>query len=986
MGATFHPDHDDHSDSDDGKDVLPPETSEEDMEDNRRIGRRIGAIINTANTSLLRSTYIAGYGYYQIANSKYKDLPYDVFCVLTFSLSLLSVHIGSLLVYYLQVSRKHKWHYLSFKSTLDSFNGLARIQFQLFLFSSIFFMLSLSREGYNSFPDYSDKYIPFIIMLFGLVFVLYCIFAVVGRQLEFQDLGNDEKKSTKSSLVRKSIEIESLVSELQEEYLEQQQLDFAGRNKKFCDNISSRAVYIINMTQYTLKKYHPSGSIAGTFFIILSTFSLFTGLVTLFISSVSGIFIEDTIKKSRMAYVLRIYDILNISSGSYVLSFLLLDIAIILTPYGNDYSDFGSLNTIFGLFAIILSVCAILSCRKSYFEVRYLPDTQSIETEDDIVAKKKYVDDVMKQSSLVGGQATVSSGFVFSLMLTFYKDVYKYNKSLKAYTYLALALITITSGLTAAILDTLIGLYTNSLQNSNKIYHFIIRTRWITITTNLLFFISLYAWFALFAMFGFTRDKQDKNLLNYRPLVCSLLGIGMIIMANVYLDGKYEFVDVADYVFKILKSPLPPTPNSAAIDDEPRDRHSISGEDSHHDGHHDGHNDYDHKKAKSQYETLNLVGYKLLFLGGTAFLYTSAFSFDSDSLGYFYNIMCSITFTISAVLVSWALLYNIRSNQIMNKIKEFSIETVSFYKISIILGSLLLITFLMAISCVGSANRPLKNQDGINAIIICTVIFIFTLLFASLAQLTYFHSTTLSNNTESKTRMESGPPPPKTSSEQMRGKEIDRYEEQINNISNTSAFVASNVAGELITSVAKSTSAFFNYYYFIMTGITFGTSIVALSMSTQIKYYLWESVSLKERLMYGAMLANVKSTMFFLYLVSLLSWNLSLLFLVQVKIDGVTKSGSEEALFYFMVTFNTLAILGTAQYTRSLSRVALGRVGGDGGETIIGGIGTAYSARSDDDSTTASQMMENPLLASLANVKIKKSSVHRKVVEEVREL
>lgn len=122
----------------------------------------------------------------------------------------------------------------------------------------------------------------------------------------------------------------------------------------------------------------------------------------------------------------------------------------------------------------------------------------------------------------------------------------------------------------------------------------------------------------------------------------------------------------------------------------------------------DEQNVFEYRKSKSQYENLNLVGYKLLFLGGTTFLYSSKFKFNSESVFYFYNLMCSVTFTISAVLVSWALLYNIRSNQIIEKIEYFSLQTVSFYKVSMVLGSVLLITFLMAISCTGRAQRSLK--------------------------------------------------------------------------------------------------------------------------------------------------------------------------------------------------------------------------------------------------------------------------------------
>ena len=943
-----------------------PSSSKAGDSEESRIARRIEAIINMSNTSILRTIYLAGYGYLQTVAIRDNDIAYDVFALLTFVTGILATYIGSLLYYYLQSKTKHKRDYLAFRTTLDSFNNIARGLFACFVLGFVLLILTLSREGFAAFPSSDDKYIPFVVLLIGLAFILYTISAIIARQLEFQDFGTKEATSLAKFRNDSDVEryIESSSSRRNTDIdLRQEEMDFVGRNKDFCDSVSVRAIFLTNISKECLKRYVPAGA-GGTLFVTISSFALLAALITICVSSVLGICIQYVMKSRRKAYVLRVIGIIMRSSYSYVFCFIMLDLVLILAPYGCGFGEFAKINALFGSLALLLSLYAIFSCRLAYLEVRHLDSDVEGESDEEYVAKRRFCDNILKQSSMVGVQATISSNMVFGSMLLFSSSVYETNgRGFVSSVYLCVSLVAISFFLKAALLDTLTSLYANYLDNPNKLYHFLLRTRWVANSTTFLFFAAIVAWLMLFAMSTFENVYGDANMTDYSPYWHgSFIGIVLIVAASVYLDSKYEFSNVPDGVYKSLTSPF--TINATTFfteTDEPKKRPSArvrstnnavssvtvgaaitvasngSIWDSSSSSSSSEESAFRLAKARSQCDNMSLLSQKLIFLIGSGFyLATVASSFDRRSARYFYALMCSCIFVFGTVTLAWTLMYNIKYNQLAynhcnDKVQQFSEATKPFYKLVMLMSLALLVALVLAVSVSGSARRSINNQKSVGAIIITTAALTFALVVVPVCRLALIHGTNSRVENQVSEKMLSS-----RGFEVMGTEQMETFEVQINKLSDIAVFIAANTAGELVTSQALSENPYLNYYYFVITGATFAASVATLCILASVKYFLWESKTLRERLSYLALLSGVKVRVFSLYLFSLFAWTLSLLFLNQVKTGGKEFDGSQ-ASFVCIIALTCVAMALVGWHAKSLNVKASGAAGqsSEGNEDAI---------------------------------------------------
>jgi hypothetical protein len=154
--------------------------------------------------------------------------------------------------------------------------------------------------------------------------------------------------------------------------------------------------------------------------------------------------------------------------------------------------------------------------------------------------------------------------------------------------------------------------------------------------------------------------------------------------------------------------------------------------------------------------------------------------------------------------------------------------------------------------------------------------------------------------------------------------------------------------------------------FIVVTGFTFATCAATLCILALIKYFLWESKSVHERLNYGALLSDVKARVFLMYLLSLFAWNLSLLFLNQVKAGGKEFDGSQTAfLCICTVTCVTMVLVGW--YAKSLNvRASSISQQGSSGDEDDGDDSNAVRIRISVASQRPSFVTVNPLMSQSA--------------------
>lgn len=259
----------------------------------------IRAILNTVSVSASRATFLAGFSYYQIGRYNFtgSDTAYLVFNTIAFVFSVLSGAISAFLGYYCPRSL-----YFEEDKRVDFVKKVipySRVGFQLYLLALISYALGLSRMGFVYYPDYSDKYVPFVIFMIASVTIVIIIYGFIIRKY----LELEEKFHGKEI-------VEERIAKILDSYQDSDQIE--EKLKAQCDMIAGRALYIAGMSQTGILRYLPLQS-PGTFsrlataFLFFSCMATATSLLSSSFLSVISIFINDapTNKKRPMSILLQ---------------------------------------------------------------------------------------------------------------------------------------------------------------------------------------------------------------------------------------------------------------------------------------------------------------------------------------------------------------------------------------------------------------------------------------------------------------------------------------------------------------------------------------------------------------------------------------------------------------------------------------------------------------------------------------------------------
>ena len=119
---------------------------------------------------------------------------------------------------------------------------------------------------------------------------------------------------------------------------------------------------------------------------------------------------QDAPDKVQYGFTVRSLPVVFAAFLFYIVSFIFLDISIILMPMGCDYASRSGINLVFGLLSLIIVVGGSLWIYRTYRSVLATPVVTDAASEGDLENKVRRL---LTQLNNVGAQATLSSAFVW---------------------------------------------------------------------------------------------------------------------------------------------------------------------------------------------------------------------------------------------------------------------------------------------------------------------------------------------------------------------------------------------------------------------------------------------------------------------------------------------------------------------------------------------------------------------------------------------
>ena len=182
-------------------------------------------VLNTCQTASGRSTFLAGFTFYQIGRytfTPYNDTAYIIFNTFSLVLSILAVMISSYVTYFMERATTYNGK-LEFQQKTN--NLYIRGAYQCFLWGTVLYTLGLSRMGFVYYDNSPAKYIPqaiFVIFTFlifgGVVHAAIIASTAIPKDNELiakMTKSIDEAESTTAAMLKKQ----------RDDLLEQQRLE-----------------------------------------------------------------------------------------------------------------------------------------------------------------------------------------------------------------------------------------------------------------------------------------------------------------------------------------------------------------------------------------------------------------------------------------------------------------------------------------------------------------------------------------------------------------------------------------------------------------------------------------------------------------------------------------------------------------------------------------------------------------------------------------
>ena len=269
-------------------------------------------VAHTMRGSIARSTFIAGFAYYEIGRNDFQksyDPAYVSLLTMAFAFAVVSVGIGTFALYYLDRSKTatQKRDYVR-----DANNTYIRGCFRAFLLALLSYILALARSG---FCYYAHNHVRWAVMALGLLLVPVAFIGlvqIVRAQLNLQATSGVPEGMfsllNPEDIVRRATGSSS--SALHHLMM------------KEANTVADRAIYITGFCQSGVTRFISTDHPVGYVYIICVTLAFAAAMLSGFVLSVEAIFVFDTELDKQAAIAVLIAPLHNFLVVCYGFAFM----------------------------------------------------------------------------------------------------------------------------------------------------------------------------------------------------------------------------------------------------------------------------------------------------------------------------------------------------------------------------------------------------------------------------------------------------------------------------------------------------------------------------------------------------------------------------------------------------------------------------------------------------------------------------------------
>lgn len=845
-------------------------------------------VLFTTSVVTSRSTFLAGFAYYEIGRFSFArgyDEAYPVLMTLCFGFSVMAVALAAFIAFYVERSSNSALK-LQFVERIN--NTFARWSFSCFLVALILYPISLGRIGFVYYSNTDYKYVPLGILYTTVALLILGIAHIIRQQWLFWQsdsrlFGVDSEKMIDTEKFLADTEAKARASGDMKIFREEDSLEQYIITQ--CSVVSGRAVYIAGFCQSGLARYIATNDSRGhAFLVCMSLASAFAILPAFLLSNIS-IFLNVTESSKQRALAIILFPFARLLFVSYYCSFFMLGIAVTLMGWGCGYENQAWITATCGATGTFLLALGMVSMTRMYLSARKMTASDAEFSREDT----KQVAATMVQVNNIGSQATLASGFVFYNIVTFSTDILSLSSSQTwKNLFLAVNAATVMFGLVSAIYDSIITIIANDLKLTFQRAHFLSSCRFFIQACITCFFIALTGFLVGFALYGFT--KYDP--VSYIPFVFTVFSATCITVVSVsFRSSKTLANSIASKI--TAATPASPTNNNEA--NSTTDKKFIAEVDSY---------------TEQLPALLNLLSGRSLFFGGFAYFSVNFFFSSERHVANSYLVFMSIAFCFSITIVMLSTFFSISMAlcQTQEARRLFASRTRFFFRVTVSFALISMLAFLVAFSMIGYV-KTINNYLSIAPVMLAggSIAGLF-IAIGFYVLLSFFRRLDLSDLTAKQSDV---------------FKHHERMLTQINIAASAASFVAGNVFFEILFSVADG-SDLSNYYYFVSATTTFASGCFVEAMATMVSFLMGQTVRDLHKQRFAKSIKKVKNVIFFFNSVCIVAWMSSIIALGYTKYDD--KHGRLwQPSFAIGIVFVALMILSLASIKNTSDGVLSGR-------------------------------------------------------------
>jgi len=858
-------------------------------------------VMNTLKGSIARSTFIAGFAYYEIARNdfqKFVDEAYVWLMTMALGWAIISVGVGTFAIYYIDSCRTdaQKNSFI-----MDIKPTYIRGCFRAFLLALLCYCLGLSRCGWVYYQDSTwGKWFTFAVglLLIPMAFIAHLTIIRAQKKVQvnpgtciWQKLeGIGLELLDYKALIKQHDALGGRAAEALHKLMENE-----------ANTIADRAIYVTGFVQAGATFYITTDHPLGYAYLIIVLLAFASAVLSGFVLSVESIFIFDTKTEAQPALAVILQPLHNFLVLSYGFSMIALCLAMTFMGWGCGFPAEAWCTLLFGLLAFFTLVWTGVIAIRNMKKVDHQEEPTPAVAHDHSELESFNADYIKQLINTTGSQATISSGFVFLNVVMFSSDVLGLTQTsyqLKV-AFLLLCSCTLATGVIASGVDSIITLTLTNLGSPQKRENFLRQSQGLVSLCVRMYQVSMLTFLAGFALVGIVKFPRVSSISSYY--------VPMYAVPTVFAFGAAVLVGWGWISLRTLWS------NTNV---EPMCSESFESF------------IYEDDRVANRVQCQNMVSDRALFFGG--FAYSTVCFFASgfeqthrDVIDQWYLIPVCCTFTLSFVVIIWAANYSINNECCTSQEhrREMREGSTTFYYTHLAVSILATVSFPIAFISIESYNiYGIPVLRGMSLLILLLPIAVWKIMKLGTNQTDEPRSPLLTN--ASMTIDMTDP---------AILDEPERFLGQVEATATKSAFIAGNVFYEILFAAPNGTP-WICQVYFSSSSVTFISGCAVIGVATAISFVVAQLgmdkmdktayIASRVRFVKDLQRFKVKKILFALSCISYFSW------VTAVTALGAAKYKVNQT--FWVPSFSTglfaaLVLLWSLYRLRSLSHQSMER-------------------------------------------------------------